>query len=59
MDYKQNAKIEQVNENTLVVGVDIGSETHYTRAFDYRGRERSKRFFKVNYSYNQRQQNKI
>ena len=27
MDYKQNAKIEQVNENTLVVGVDIGSET--------------------------------
>ncbi len=46
MNYKQNAKIEQVNENTLVIGVDIGCETHYTRAFDYRGREISKRVFK-------------
>jgi len=46
MNYKQNAKIEQVKESTLVVGVDIGSETHYARAFDYRGKEVSKRVFK-------------
>ena len=31
----QNAKIEAITENTLVLGIDIGSETHYARAFDY------------------------
>ena len=32
----QNAKIEAVTENTLVVGIDVGSEFHYARAFDWR-----------------------
>ena len=27
----QNAKIEAITENTLVLGIDIGSETHYAR----------------------------
>ena len=45
MNYTQNEKIEQVTDTTLVVGVDIGSQTHYARAFDNRGRERTKRVF--------------
>lgn len=42
----QNAKIEAITEKTLVLGIDVGSETHYTRAFDYRGIEYSKKPFK-------------
>ena len=37
MNYTQNHKIAPVTESTLVVGVDIGSERHYARAFDCRG----------------------
>lgn len=39
MKYNQNTKILQVTEKTLIVGVDIASEIHYARAFDYRGVE--------------------
>lgn len=39
MQYSQNEKIRQVNADTLVIGVDIASETHYARAFDWRGIE--------------------
>ena len=42
----QNTKIEAINEKTLVIGIDVGSETHYARAFDYRGIEYSKKAFK-------------
>lgn len=45
MNYTQNEKIEQVTDSTMVVGVDIGSQTHYARAFDNRGRELTKRVF--------------
>jgi transposase len=45
MNYTQNEKIEQATDTTLVVGVDIGSQTHYARAFDNRGRELTKRVF--------------
>ena len=45
MNYTQNEKIEQVTDTTMVVGVDIGSQTHYARAFDNRGRELTKRVF--------------
>ena len=31
----QNAKIKAITETTLVLGIDVGSETHYARAFDY------------------------
>lgn len=41
----QNAKIEAITEKTLVLGIDVGSETHYARAFDYRGIEYSSIFF--------------
>lgn len=36
MNYKQNEKILQVTEKTLVIGVDIAKELHYARAFNYR-----------------------
>ena len=42
----QNAKIEAITEKTLVLGIDVGSEMHYARAFDYRGIEYSKKPFK-------------
>ena len=38
----QNAKIEE----TLILGIDVGSEMHYARAFDYRGIEYTKKPFK-------------
>ena len=42
MNYKQNEKILQVTEKTLVVGVDIAKETQFCRAFNYRGIELGK-----------------
>lgn len=45
MNYTQNEKIAQVTENTLVIGIDVGSESHYARAFDWRGYEYSKKAF--------------
>ena len=44
MSIAQNEKISQVTEETIVVGVDIASETHYARAFDWRGIELAKIF---------------
>ncbi len=44
MNCKQNEKINQVKETTLVVGIDIGSTWQYARAFDWRGIELSKVF---------------
>lgn len=41
----KNAKISAITEKTLIVGIDVGSETHYARAFDYRGIEYSKKAF--------------
>ena len=39
MNTTQNTKISQIKEDTLIVGVDIGSTTHYARAFNWRGIE--------------------
>ena len=44
----QNAKIKSITEKTLIVGIDIGSETHYARAFDWRNYEYSKKPFSFN-----------
>ena len=44
MKYIQNEKIRQVSADTLVIGVDIASEIHYARAFDWRGMELSRTF---------------
>lgn len=46
MNYTQNRKIMQVTETTLVVGVDIGSQYHYARAFDWRGIEITRKAFR-------------
>ena len=42
MKRTQNEKILQIKNETLVVGIDIGKETHYARAFDNRGIELAK-----------------
>lgn len=44
MNCNQNFKISQVTNETLVLGIDVGSSTHYARAFDWRGLELSKIF---------------
>jgi len=42
MKYSRNEKILQITDETLIIGVDIASETHFARAFDYRGIELGK-----------------
>jgi hypothetical protein len=37
MNLTQNDRLKQVTADTLIVGVDIGSKTHFCRAFDWRG----------------------
>ena len=44
MNFTQNQKINQVSEQTLVIGIDIASELNYARAFDWRGLEKDKVF---------------
>lgn len=39
----KNAKIASITEKTLIVGIDVGSEAHYARAFDWRNFEFSKK----------------
>ena len=39
----QNAKIAAITEKTLVIGIDVGSETHYARAFNWRNYEFSRK----------------
>ena len=39
----QNAKIASITEKTLIVGIDVGSETHFARAFDWRNYEYTKK----------------
>ena len=44
MNYNiQNVKIASFTEKTLIVGIDVGSETHYARAFDWRNYEYTKK----------------
>jgi transposase len=50
MNCTQNEKLNQVTEQTIVIGVDIASETHYARAFDWRGVELGKVFMFSNSS---------
>lgn len=46
----QNAKIASITEKTLIIGIDVGSETHYARAFDWRNYEYSKKVLKFSNS---------
>lgn len=50
MNYTQNKKISQVSENTVVVGVDIGSEMNFARVFNWRGQELSRKVFRFSNS---------
>ena len=44
MNYNtQNAKIASITEKTLIVGIDVGSQTHFARAFDWRNFEYTKK----------------
>ena len=38
MDFTQNQRLMQINENTLIIGVDIAKRKHVARAIDDRGR---------------------
>ena len=42
MKRTQNEKILQIKFETLIVGIDVGKEAHYARAFDFRGLELAK-----------------
>lgn len=42
MKYTQNGKILQIKEMALIVGIDVGSKSHYSRAFKFRGVEYGK-----------------
>jgi len=46
MNLTQNDRLNQVTADTLVVGVDIGSQIHFSRAFDWRGFEFTKKAFR-------------
>lgn len=39
MNYNQNKRIMQINEQTLIIGVDIAKDRHVARAQDFRGIE--------------------
>lgn len=41
--FSKNDKLSFVSDDMLIVGCDIGSETHYARAIDTRGRELSRK----------------
>ena len=43
--FAKNDKLSFITDDMLIVGCDIGSETHYIRAIDVRGREPSRGAF--------------
>ena len=43
--FDKNEKLSFISDDMLILGCDIGSETHYVRAIDTRGREFSKSAF--------------
>lgn len=43
--FDKNGKISFISDEMLIVGCDIGSETHFVRAIDTRGRELSREAF--------------
>lgn len=45
MNYNQNKRIMQINEQTLIIGVDIAKEKHVARAQDFRGIEYGKTLY--------------
>lgn len=43
--FDKNKKLSFISDDMLILGCDVGSETHYVRAIDTRGRELSKSAF--------------
>lgn len=43
--FDKNDKLSFISDEMLIIGCDIGSETHYARAIDTRGRELSRKAF--------------
>lgn len=43
--FDKNTKLTFISDDMLILGCDVGSETHYVRAIDTRGRELSKSAF--------------
>ena len=43
--FDKNEKLSFISDDMLILGCDIGSETHFVRAIDSRGRELSKSAF--------------
>lgn len=43
--FDKNAKLSFISDDMLILGCDVGSDTHYVRAIDTRGRELSKSAF--------------
>ena len=41
--FKKNDKLSFISDDMLILGCDIGSEKHYVRAIDTRGREMSRK----------------
>ena len=41
--FNKNDKLSFISDDMLILGCDIGSETHYVRAIDTRGRELSRK----------------
>lgn len=46
--FDKNEKLLFISDDMLILGCDVGSETHYVRAIDTRGRELSKSAFSFN-----------
>ena len=46
--FKKDDKISFIDDGTLIIGCDIGSDKHYIRAIDTRGREIGKKAFGFN-----------
>ena len=50
-NFTKNDKLSFISDDMLILGCDIGSDTHYIRAIDTRGRELSKSAFKFSNSF--------
>lgn len=46
----QNTKIASITEKTLIIGIDVGSGTHFARVFDWRNDEYTKKPFEFSNS---------
>ena len=49
--FDKNEKLSFISDDMLILGCDVGSETHYLRAIDTRGRELSKSAFSFSNDY--------